>query len=102
MKNIVRIGLVLLATGAGLPAQAALSGYYDSVAAMAAVLETEGLADALRQQPVAGMDVAESDGGEVWKVRTRDCLAEVALRRIPPNGPGVNSFETSLGTARCD
>lgn len=97
--------MLVLATvlaGTSLPAGAMVSGFYDSAQALAAVLDTKGLADALRQQPIVSIDVDPvSATNEIWRIRSRDCRADVAVKRIPPKGTGRNSFKTRLDRTSC-
>lgn len=92
-----RILIALAVTFLGSQASAALSGYWDSVKVIQAILGAEQTGDALRQQPVERIE--EAPGGYV--VSSRDCRATVKVTRTTPTKPGPTAFTLAIGKGRC-
>ena len=79
-------------------AQAALSGYYDSVLKIKTVLENPLVANSLGQRRITGIEVKEL----YVEVRTANCLRGAYLKAIPPKGIGATQYEVeSLTTNGC-
>lgn len=76
----------LLAAAPAGPAAAALSGFYDSATKIAAILDTEAVADLLRQAPIRSVENTGTtpDGQDEWTIRTQDCDLTVKLTAHPP------------------
>ncbi len=87
----------VLGPGLAAPARAALSGYWDSVTVLQAVLADSRIGDALRQQPVE--ETLKTETGITLK--SRDCEIAVVVTRIPAGKPGPDSFTFAPGTAHC-
>lgn len=68
------------------PALAALSGYYDSAAKIAAIFANESIGDELRQAPVRSVENTGTtpDGQDEWTIRTQDCDLKVKVTAQPP------------------
>lgn len=79
------------------PAAAALSGYYDSVAQITAVLNSKELGDALHQLPVTDIERKHDDNANrpVWEVETQRCSVKVVLDVIAPAGVGRTDYRVS-------
>lgn len=83
---------------AALPAEAALSGFYDSAAKIAAILDSPAVADAVRQAPVGMISEigATPEGHGLWQVRVQDCDLEVVVIAHPPKGPGMTTYSVEV------
>lgn len=81
-----------------LPAQAALSGFYDSGEQIRAILESPAVADAVRQQTIESLEHegVRNDGAIRWEVETRDCDLIVHLRPVPPVGVGKTTYQVEV------
>lgn len=80
------LAFALTATLLANPASAALSGYHDSAAKIAAILASPQVADALRQMPVRSVENTgtAADGADEWTVRTQDCDLAIKVTAHPP------------------
>ena len=69
-----------------MPALAALSGFHDSAARVAAIFASDAVADLLRQVPVRSVENTGTtpDGQDEWTIRTQDCDLRVKLLAKPP------------------
>ncbi len=87
---VLALGLFGLAA----PASAALSGFYDSAEQIQTIMSDEGVANALRQFPVEGLDFegTRSDGALEWEIDSRDCDLTVFLIPHPPGMPGKTTY----------
>lgn len=94
MKAI--LAAVIMAAAAS-PAAAALSGYWDSSKVIHAILGHDGVADALRQQPIESITRNETG----YQIRSRDCRVDVAVDRMAPDGPGAARFSLTIGRGHC-
>lgn len=97
MKTI-RTAATLAFALAATPAFAALSGFYDSAERIQTILADEGVANALRQQPIGAISNTgtRKDGASEWTVRTQDCDLVVYLIAVPPGGPGKTTYKVDL------
>ena len=84
---------VLLSLGA-VPAEAALSGYYDSAEQINMILSNAAIADAVHQAPIDGLTrgKARKDGAFEWIVRTGRCTLKVYLTPVVPDYPGKTTY----------
>lgn len=84
------------------PAQAALSGYYDSATKIGAILGDGAVADALHQAPVGQISNTGTtkDGRDLWTVRTQDCDLTVAvIPELPKDGMvGMTTYSVEIVT----
>ncbi len=98
MKSILT-ALALVA--AAIPAQAAVSGFYDSAEQISTILSSAAVADALRQAPIGHVanTGTRADGAREWQVRTQECDLTVYLKPVPPQGVGKMTYELELGDA---
>lgn len=91
--------------GAAAPALAALSGFHDSGAKIAAILADEAVADELREAPLRGIENTgtTADGADEWTLRTQECDLRVAVTAEPlPEGMvGMVTYSVAL-LDRCD
>lgn len=80
------------------PAQAALSGFYDSGEQVKAILDSPEVANALRQAPVKSIEQEgiRSDGTIEWEIETKDCELTVYLRPVPPAGVGKTTYVVAI------
>ncbi|WP_186395064.1 hypothetical protein [Stappia sp. TSB10GB4] len=86
-------------TLAAAPAQAAVSGFYDSAEQIGTILSSAAVADALRQAPIGHVanTGTRADGAREWQVRTQECDLTVYLKPVPPQGVGKMTYEIELG-----
>lgn len=98
MKSILTTLALVLATA---PAQAALSGFYDSAEQINTILSSAAVADALRQASIGHVanTGTRSDGAHEWQVRTQECDLTIYLKPVPPQGVGKTTYELELGDA---
>ena len=104
MVPVLRAAL-LLALALPVPAQAALSGYHDSAAKIAAIFASDAIADALRQAPVRSVENTGTapDGRDEWTIRTQDCDLTVKLTAHPPqDGMAGRTTYTAEPLGACD
>jgi hypothetical protein len=99
MKIALALGAALML--ASTTAQAALSGYYDSAAQIALILESEAVANAVHQAPIGHVanTGTRKDGAKEWEVRTQDCDLLVYLIPVPPQMPGPTTYILDLPKA---
>ncbi len=97
MIRALALPLALLALS-GMPAQAALSGFYDSGEQIGMILASEAVADALHQAPIGAISNTgtRKDGANEWTVRVQECDLKVYLKPILPNGPGKTTYEIEV------
>lgn len=76
-------------------AQAALSGYYDSLEQIQTLITDQRVADALKQLPIESIEI-QSDPSDRktrhWRVRSQGCELSVQLEAKPPAGPGKTTY----------
>ncbi|MBE0702329.1 MAG: hypothetical protein IH582_04030 [Afipia sp.] len=96
-STLAALALVLAAA----PAQAALSGFYDSAEQINTILSSTAVADALRQSPIGHVanTGTRADGAREWQVRTQECDLKVYLKPVPQQGFGKTTYELELGDA---
>ncbi len=77
----MRVIAAILALTLAAPAQAALSGFYDSGAQIGVILQSGLVADALHQAPVEQITRGQSwpNGRQDWRLRTQRCALTVQL-----------------------
>lgn len=109
MKHLLR-ALAFATVAVASPASAALSGFYDSgeqigvilaSAEVADALASAEVADALGQAPLLSIENTgtREDGAAAWVVRARDCELTVYLVPVPPQGPGMTTYDLDqIGT----
>lgn len=89
--NIARVTLAAVSLLAALPAQAALSGFYDSAAQIAVITADPLVADAVKQLPIEEISRTRTheDGRVDWRIRTLRCTvtAQLEPRRRSTIGP---------------
>lgn len=88
---------LFLALGA-MPAEAALSGFYDSTEQIQTILADEKVADALHQAPIGAISNTgtRKDGAKEWTIRVQECDLKVYLKPISPAMPGKTSYEIDV------
>ncbi len=93
-RPLIVLSLMLLA----LPAEAALSGYYDSAEQIQTILADEKVADALHQAPIGAVSNTgtREDGAKEWTIRVQECDLKVYLKPIPPGMPGKTTYEVDI------
>ncbi len=103
MKYLTLIAM-LMSVSHATSAQAALSGYYDSLERIGAILADERLAEILHQQPIGAISNTgtRKDGAAEWTIRTQDCDLTVFLVPILPNGPGKTTYEIDVPEGQCE
>ena len=96
MKSVLTTLALVLAAA---PAEAALSGFYDSAEQINIILASAEVADALRQAPIGHVanTGTRKDGAHEWQVRTQECDLTVYLKPVPPQGVGKTTYELELG-----
>ncbi|HWK81929.1 MAG TPA: hypothetical protein VNP95_14245 [Thermomicrobiales bacterium] len=96
MKSVLTTLALVLAAA---PAEAALSGFYDSAEQINTILTSTAVADALRQAPIGHVanTGTRKDGAHEWQVRTQECDLTVYLKPVPPQGVGKTTYELELG-----
>lgn len=95
--RVVLIGALALAAS---PAMAMVSGYYDSLNKIGAILALPELPDQLRQQPIGQIsEIGKSDGGNgQWMVRTQECdLIVNVIPHFPEDGMvGMTTYTAEI------
>ncbi|NBO20996.1 MAG: hypothetical protein EBU97_03435 [Rhodobacteraceae bacterium] len=98
MRRAVIIAALLVAP----PAQAALSGFYDSATKIEAILADGAVADALHQAPVGQISNTGTtkDGNDLWVVRTQECdLGVAVIADLPKDGMvGMTTYSVKIVT----
>jgi hypothetical protein len=91
--------LIAAATIAALTgtASAALSGYWETSKTLHAILGRNGVADALKQQPIESITATETG----YRIKSRDCTVDVRVDRKQSSKPGPSGFRIHVGHARC-
>ena len=99
----MKFPLVCLALVLPAPALAALSGFHDRAAQIAAITGSEAVAEALRQLPIEKIEHEETraDGSARWEVEGPDCDLDVILTPTAPQGVGATVW-TVASVGRCD
>lgn len=102
MKSILSALILALALPLAVaPAQAALSGFYDSAEQINTILSSKAVADALYQAQIAHVanTGTRADGAHEWQVKTQGCDLIIYLKPVPPQGLGKTTYEIELGNA---
>lgn len=91
----------LIVALAALPAQAALSGFYDSAEQIGVILSSAAVANALHQAPVGAISNTgtRKDGAREWTVRVQACDLKVYLVPVMPNGVGKTTYTIEIPAA---
>lgn len=100
MKHLLH-ALAFATVAVASPASAALSGFYDSGEQIGVILASAEVADALGQGPLLSIENTgtREDGAAAWVVRARDCELTVYLVPVPPQGPGMTTYDLDqIGT----
>lgn len=97
MRRPLAVTLALLALPC-LPAEAALSGFYDSGEQIGMILGSEAVANALHQAPIGAISNTgtRKDGANEWTIRVQECDLKVYLKPILPDGPGMTTYEIEI------
>lgn len=97
MTRSLALPIALLALS-GLPAEAALSGFYDSGEQIGLILGSEAVGNAVHQAPIGSISNTgtREDGANEWTVRVQECDLKVYLKPILPNGPGKTTYEIDI------
>ena len=92
--------LGLVAVLAASPAMAMLSGYYDSAEKITAILQSDAVADAVRQGPIGSISNTgtAADGADEWTVRVQDCDLVVRVIGHAPEGVGKFTYTVEVTT----
>lgn len=100
MKLILAAATVLAL--AATPAQAALSGFYDSAEQLTTIFASSDIADAVRQAPIGAITNTgtRKDGANEWTIRVQACDLVVYLIPTPPKGPGKTTYTVDI-PGRC-
>ena len=96
MGKVLGLVAVLLAS----PAMAMLSGYYDSAEKITAILQSEAVADAVRQAPIGSISNTGTakDGADEWTVRVQECDLVVQVIGHAPEGVGKITYTVEVTT----
>lgn len=96
----MRLHLIAAAAAIALtgPAAAATSGYWDSARVLHAILDSDQVADGLRQQPIHSISRTR-DGGYV--VQSENCSVGVSVARERASRPGRDDFSLRIARGRC-
>lgn len=101
----MRSAVVIAALFPAAPAFGMVSGAYDSLNRIEAILALEDLPDALRQQPIGSIseEGKAKDGKAEWLIRTQDCDVIVHVTAHPPeNGMvGMTTYTAEIAKG-CD
>lgn len=92
------VAIVVPVIFAALPANAALSGFYDSAEQIDLILSSSEIANAVRQAPIGAISNTgtRKDGAHEWTIRVQECDLKVYLTPIPPKGPGKTTYELDV------
>lgn len=82
----------------GLPASAALSGYWESSKVLYQILGDANVADALKQQPIES--ITKTDAG--YRLTSRNCAVDVRVTEMIPARPGPAKVTVRIGKGRCE
>lgn len=87
--------MLTLALLAAAPANAAVSGFYDSAEQISVILGSNQVADKVRQLPIKDLSFEgqRQNGTLKWEVETEHCEVDVFLRAIPPAALGKTTYE---------
>lgn len=93
-RPLMTLSLALLA----MPAQAALSGFYDSAEQIQTLLTDEKVADALHQAPIGAISNSgtRKDGAREWTIRVQECDLKVYLKPTASGMPGKTTYEVDI------
>lgn len=96
-RSIMAGAAILAATGSG-SAQAAVSGYYDSVEQIGVILGSGDVANAVHQAPIGAVSNTgtRKDGAKEWTIRVQDCDLKVYLIPVLPDGPGKTTYRLDI------
>lgn len=96
-RSIMAGAAILAATGSG-SAQAAVSGYYDSVEQIGVILGSGDVADAVHQAPIGAISNTgtRKDGAKEWTIRVQECDLKVYLIPVLPDGPGKTTYRLDI------
>jgi hypothetical protein len=97
MNRFILAGVISAQFGAT-SAQAAVSGYYDSVEQIGVILGSEHVADALHQAPIGAISNTgtRKDGAKEWTIRVQECDLKVYLIPVFPDGVGKTTYRLEL------
>ena len=97
MRMMLKLA-ALLPLLAAAPANAALSGFYDSAEQIGVILSSGKVADAVRQAPVEALTHSgtRKDGAREWTVRVHNCSLKVYLVAVPPKGLGKTTYQLEI------
>jgi hypothetical protein len=97
------VAAACLAALAATPAQAALSGFYDSAEQIGVILASSEVGDAVRQAPIGSIanTGTSASGANEWTVQVQDCDLVVYLHPVPPKGPGKTTYTIEI-PGRCE
>jgi hypothetical protein len=92
------IACVLTCALSASPAMAMQSPFYDSAEKITAVLQSEAVADAVRQAAIGQISEIGKDnaGIALWQVRVQECDLTVRLIAHPPKGVGKITYSVEL------
>jgi hypothetical protein len=79
-------------------AEAAVSGYYDSVEQIGAILGSALVANAVHQAPIGAISNTgtRKDGAKEWTIRVQECDLKVYLIPVLPDGPGKTTYRLDI------
>jgi hypothetical protein len=95
---MILAGATVIAGLGASSAQAALSGYYDSVEQIGVILGSAEVADALHQAPIGAISNTgtRKDGAREWTIRVQECDLKVYLIPVLPDGPGKTTYKLDM------
>ncbi|MCV3764942.1 hypothetical protein [Rhizobium sp. TRM95796] len=96
MRRLVWAAIAMV-SGFG-SAEAAVSGYYDSVEQIGIILGSSEVANAVHQAPIGAISNTgtRKDGAKEWTVRVQDCDLKVYLIPVLPEGPGKTTYQLDI------
>ncbi|WP_137155374.1 hypothetical protein [Rhizobium sp. FKL33] len=96
MKRLI-MAVIAAALGSG-SAEAAVSGYYDSVEQIGVILGSSEVADAVHQAPIGAISNTgtRKDGAKEWTIRVQECDLKVYLIPVLPDGPGKTTYRLDI------
>lgn len=96
-RSIMAGAAILAAAGSG-SAQAAVSGYYDSVEQIGVILGSGAVADAVHQASIGAISNTgtRKDGAKEWTIRVQECDLKVYLIPVLPDGPGKTTYRLDI------
>lgn len=98
MNRFIWASAVVLAQFEASAAQAAVSGYYDSVEQIGAILGNEQVASAVHQAPIGAISNTgtREDGAKEWTIRVQECDLKVYLIPVLPEGIGKTTYRLDI------